>query len=164
MTKPLVWNQEVEEKLKKRFFDHSGKIDYGSHCVYVEIEDRVAAKLYFSEKNRDYSLKNQQKAFEKNVGPQVGDSFSIRFLCIVDNEKDGLDGAWRRPLFGYLTEIADSLKSTPEDEEFEKLVCNLKSIGLSDGDCNHYNLGRIGKKLVMIDFDKESHGHLAKSD
>lgn len=153
----LHWNTRTKNLLQNKFFSDE-EIKNGSGCYFFSLSKTTGAKLFYSKRNRDFAHKHQGIAYEKHVGPKVGDMFEIKFFHSISDGKWIWGNPKRRIIYGYLTQIAEPAGKVKRKEENElcDIVYGIKSLQL--GDICLRNLGRIKGELVLIDFDLASHG------
>lgn len=157
----LKWDEIKLRKIKSAFFSGKDRIESGASCVFIQLSKKVGAKIYFSRKNRDLSFKNQNKAYKKGIAPKVGEKFSLgKILCIsaADDFYDSLGEVDYYSAYGYLTEIAESLKREPsyKSKNMKEIFRIFQELGFYPDDIRKDNLGRINGKLVVIDFDDKT--------
>lgn len=158
----LQWNNSTKALLLGQLMKQQG-IRYGANCVFVPISKTVGVKLYTNAENRDYSYHNQKRASKDGLGPQVGGRFRFPGFFIVpkgeieaEANAPEIDEFMLEMYYGYVTQRARAAGYIYSDE-LQKLKSSMVAKGFSDYDLLDFNLGRIGKRLVCIDFDMNSH-------
>lgn len=150
----LKWNDKNKEILKKRFFDQKDDVKVGAGCLFIPLTKKVGAKLFFDKRNRDISHKRQKKIENFNLAPKTGDCFSFHSL-VVEDISGVFGNAGKRQFYGYLTEVANVVDSLSLSEK-SNLRESLEHLDIEYRDLRPCNVGMIGKKLVLIDFDYNS--------
>lgn len=151
----LVPAREDATKLKRTIFD---KPRQGVECMYVQLTKKVGMKIYATKGRAERSRKRQLKAYA--FAPKV---LSEVQKCLMGNllsyDKEGIfrnsyDNHSKYGFF-FLTQVAEThVRHT--DKELDQLANNMRRIKLGYEDLHYNNIGRIGKKLVVIDFGDES--------
>lgn len=121
--------------------------DAGRNCIFVSVSDKVGVKLYKTKIQRDICFKNQMKAAEHGLGPEVyGKIKKFVYKGIV--------------LYGYITEVVEIIDTDyyfSNKEKVQNLKYDIQWIGLYSGDFFEKNIGIKDGKLICIDFDDDKY-------
>lgn len=142
------------QKIIKEKIDSSLR---GTECFFIKVSDKIGAKIFFhySEDEVKRIYKEHEYAAQHNLAPDIYDFISVEHLGKI--------------LYGYLTEIVkvfpgkqtsegimDGRKATKQEEdELDKLICELDSININPGvteDLHFCNIGWKNRKMICIDF------------
>jgi hypothetical protein len=134
----------------------------GCTCVFVPITDKIGAKLYTQEYDRDNCYGKQNQAKEFDLGPETYGLFEF----VLDHElvhEEAYDNIPEgQTVYGYLTEIVEVARDKYDFYEFrgkfpmgrDNLVRDLKDkCNISWLDTHMGNIGIKDGKLMCIDFD-----------
>lgn len=115
--------------------------DSGAECSFYRKNTRskTGYKVYGSYEDAVAARKRQLKAYRHGLGPKVGS------LIIA------VDGAEKNLGYGYMTQVAKKI-SNLSDKQHQIFCDKISQLGFSTGDMAYCNMGRLGKKLVCIDF------------
>jgi hypothetical protein len=122
----------------------------GICCVFVPITDKIGAKTYKNEEDRDGCYDRQNQAAAVDLGPETYGKFEM----VAESEYSSFSRSHKigDKLYGYLTEIVETNSSYCRVEA-EKLVRELRDkINFDFYDIGYNNVGRKNGKLVCIDF------------
>jgi len=128
---------------------------FGVECMYIQLTNTKGIKVYGTLRDARYAHKNQSLASIYQLAPKV---YSRVQKCNFNFHKVDNYGAFRHNqkfAYFYITKVAIT-PSGPTSKEREDLIDNLAGLNIMASDLHCGNLGRIGKKLVAIDFGKES--------
>jgi hypothetical protein len=130
-------NLETRRKIKALVED--GKDDgSGGSCEFY-IVDNLGVKLFYEKFARDYSVKLQKKAHQAKLAPKVYGKINIS------------------DMYGYVTELANlEIRKNWGDEKADILFKKLRRVGILHEDLHDDNIGKIGNRIVCIDFCPES--------
>lgn len=124
----------------------------GSGCTakFYVIQD-IGHKVFRSERERDYSYKQQKIASFMGMGPKCHSRFMIP--C---THTPGL--VW----YGFISEVAPELMNHPSRsllaDEVNKFTDKFRDV-FSFNDCHWGNLGVLNGKVVCIDFGHPDYNH-----
>lgn len=125
-------------------------VSEGGTFRFVKIAKHYGAKFTYYELLRDYAYDHQKLASEHRLAPPVFDKFSFKY------DDDNGDGPEFNQYYGYITAYARSPMDFPSERAYKKLEKELEEIGIYHSDLNESNVGYYKRKLVCIDFDRES--------
>jgi hypothetical protein len=114
---------------------------FGCECSFYRIDNKVGIKLYRSRKRAELTRKNQIAYWKINMAPKI---MSVIFR---------VTGKGALPCWGYLTEVAVVNNTITYQEGFKfwgKINMNENLPRFIDR--HNGNLGKIGRKIVAIDF------------
>ncbi|MHC4224771.1 MAG: hypothetical protein ACYSUN_12330 [Planctomycetota bacterium] len=140
-----------------------GLLDSGAEAVFIPISKKVGLKGFETKSEAERSLERQEQAFAVGVAPKV---LSPVLELIMPVGKTVLAGHYskramrrtvyqkkHRRVFGYKTQIATNIgERVFRTPEFRNLQKALRKLGFCSCDLHYQNMGRVGKKLVCIDF------------
>lgn len=113
--------------------------EYGAACIYyIRLTYKYSLKLYDRPYLRDRIYDRQVVAYNKGFGPKV--------LVKINKGR----------YFGYITEhaIEPDDNNSPTDKEMESLYKKINRMKWDTFDVGkNYNIGKIGNRWVLIDFD-----------
>lgn len=154
----LTFQSKLTE-IRKATSEKEDDYKNGCECHFIALNEKIGVKLYCSESERDFAYNNQKLAAMHQIGPEVGKRFS---LPTPDEH-----GNYRSYRFGYVTQVAvvatDRVGFFPSwapkmEKAVKRLNKKMESLGMESSDNNSRNLGFIGKRLVCLDFGRESRG------
>jgi len=128
---------------------------FGIECMFIKMSRTKGIKVYETKKEALFARKLQMKAARNKLAPQV---LSTIYKCHFDFHCDDKWGAFyhnQKYAYFFVTEVVEILKkiSYPVAECLQKKLWNL---GIHTYDVHPKNVGRIGERLVMVDFGRES--------
>ena len=130
----------------------------GVECMFVQLTKNVGIKIYRGRMEAENSSKRQTKAHKIGVAPKV---MSRVKRCYVGNllewDCDNIFDSDDPYCYCYMTQVA-KCPTRYRGEELDQLVRKMGKSKFSTWDLHNGNLGRLGKKLVAIDFGDESCG------
>ncbi len=128
----------------------------GIECMFVQLTKNVGIKIYRGRMEAESSCERQTKAHKIGVAPKV---MSRVKKCYVGNllewDCDNIFDSDDPYCYCYMTQIAKCPTRYRQEEKVE-LKKRMEKARLPTWDLHGANLGRIGKKLVAIDFGDES--------
>lgn len=135
----------------------SGQYANGISCLYIPVSKFVGVKIFPLKTERDFSVRKQRLLFSKGLTPAVGKSFTFQLNWPSKNEEEEYPEFFCHPLklYGFFTQAAKTNFSG-----IKEALVKLKEIARKKGiiweDDHKYNIGKIGRKLVIIDTDPVS--------
>ena len=155
--KSLKYNNRLETMMLNSF----KKSKQGCACIFIPITKTIGVKCYHSHNNRNSSFSLQRKASKYGLGPKVGIKFEIKLkgsiLLKCDDFSYWVDDYGYKYIYCYFTQIAKQpAKAKIKERKILRDKLDENKIGIGDFFYNTSNLGRIGKKLVVLDFDRGS--------
>lgn len=124
------------------------KVKSGSVCLFIPLDKSTGIKLYSDKSDRAYSYNRQKKAAEIKIGPEVGDKFELTVPCMATYSLNNT-----KKFYGFFTQRAQDVGRLNPTEKLEK---GMTLLGFRTYDLHRQNIGRIGKRVVCIDFGYES--------
>lgn len=142
---PTYSQAHLVEKLR------GAKSPHGVSCSYLQWTDTVGLKMFSQKVQRNHSHKGQKRAAKVKLAPQVGEMFDIE---LVTCSGFGAPGPCLQEVYCFFTETAKLGQPGCTGARVEaRLKRGLKEIGINHHDTHEGNVGKIGKKTVVIDFD-----------
>jgi hypothetical protein len=133
----------------------------GVCCIFVPITDKIGAKIYANECDRDGCYERQSEAADVGLGPDVYGLFELT----LENTIEGYDVIHKagNTIYGYLTEIVKTTADEPWTDELEANVIELReslneTIGFDFYDWGPNNCGRKNGKLILGQKDGKKFG------
>jgi len=124
---------------------------HGVSCSYLQWTDTVGLKMFSDKHQRDHSHKGQGRAAKIKLAPQVGEMFDIELVACSGH---GAPGPRLQTVYCFYTETAKLDQPGCSGTRIEaRLKRRLKEIGINHHDTHAGNVGKIGKRTVVIDFD-----------
>jgi len=132
---------------------------FGFECAFLQMTPTVGIKIFPTRFNANYSITRQRQAYEKQIAPKV---LSEIQMCFINHEifKQDTNNLFKRFTtkgtcgYFYKTQVAQT--KIEFGKEYFDAICNLKNIlkrlGMGSKDLHKNNIGRIGKRWVVIDF------------
>lgn len=158
------WTLHKKALLFEKLLNVDIELPEGISSLFVELTATIGVKLYFEKEDRDYAVQLQNKAYRYGLGPQVGSKFNFKWRNIFphdrmdrpipDEEFDPYISQIVR-VYGYVTQVA-TVSGRLSLAKRISIVNRLNSIGIDFDDKHEWNFGKIGNKIVCIDFGKES--------
>jgi hypothetical protein len=154
----------TQELIEQSVYEKINGSPSGCTCVFVQITDKIGAKLYSYEDDRDRCYKNQEKAAKYNFGPEIHGKFEF----VLDKDVDFGDSYLEigQTVYGYLTEVIEpclkkehyrwervNYLTTYYDKQRRILVEELGKIGFDFDDAHWANVGFKDGCLLCLDFD-----------
>lgn len=128
----------------------------GVSCKFFKIDDKFGIKVYTSEYTRDNAVIRQQKMHSHGYAPAVGESFNIqdKFFCyITEIAIPIVEGTEEYQGPKHYEIVSEAYKKEPFiRNEIDKLCRDMRKAGYIMNDQHLANFGRMGEKLVCIDF------------
>ena len=128
---------------------------FGIECMYIQLSNRKGIKVYGTLREARFAHRNQSLASLYQLAPKV---YTKIQKCNFNFHKHDYEGAFNHDQkFGYfyITQVAIT-PSGARRKEIDDLENNLAGLNIITSDLHFKNLGRIGKKLVAIDFGSAS--------
>jgi len=147
MFNPTFSLERFSKKLRKR------KTPHGVSCSYLQWSPKCGLKMFSEKYQRNHSHRGQERASKAKLAPRVGKKFEFEVLSC-----DDVDAPNPRfvKVYCFFTEAAKvTARGTSYRTEL-KLMAALEGIGIDHYDLHQGNVGRIGKRWVVIDFDGAS--------
>lgn len=141
------------QTMRKQILENITQAQFGCSCMFVPIERGKAAKVYRTKGERNYAAKKQRLAFKLGFGPKVYKSFDLSRGIRAGTSAYAPKGSVYR--YGYVTQIATCVHRYDGSPTLERKMHKHK---FSTYDLHGGNIGRIGRRLVCIDFDRCSVG------
>lgn len=150
---------------KKAFFRKlykSRRTPSGVSCAYVQWTKYVGLKMFTSKRSMSQSYKGQKRAAKHKLAPRVGERLTVDVIRFseVSNSLGFCDSEAPIPsklkIHCFFTETATGIGRRVSRARERDLKKRLEEIGICHGDLHQWNIGRIGKRLVYIDFDDAS--------
>ena len=138
----------------------SPKHPHGRHCTFVQIDEKIAVKVYENRKRAETAYENQDKAHKIGAGPQVYGFFKYKEYWCVITQVANMPAQWYRDFckwecdnedFGEIEDFLDWI-DTFDQKEIKELSHKLQSVGFDFCDQQPFNYGEIDGRLVCIDF------------
>ncbi len=120
---------------------------WGCVCHFFALNEKIGVKLFQRKDDRNHSWRMQSLAAEHKLGPETGDKFTIKQ---VDFHASFKVETWH----GFLTQRAKCIEY--QRRVVDRIVEKLKEIGIQYTDSYKANFGKIGNRIVVIDFGAES--------
>ncbi len=127
----------------------------GSSCLYLQLDNKMGAKLYKDKKIRNGAHKNQIRFNKIKLSPNIGEKFEIPFLSYFDCREtdDSAEIEWDF-FYGYLTQHAAKVDKKRDYKKISNFLKTMESMGYDIYDLeNDWNIGKINKRIVCIDTD-----------
>lgn len=138
--------------LKRTVFD---KPMFGMECMFIQMNQTKGIKAYDTKTDAQFARSKQMKAAKHKLGPKVLSSiYKMRF----DFHRDDLWGAFshnQKYVYFFVTEVAEILNVISHKTAYD-LQKKLWNLGILTYDLHARNVGRIGERLVAVDFGRES--------
>ena len=140
------------KRTKKRFL--SKTLNNGYEAMFLQFSALEGLKCYFTKAEATSARKKQRKAHAKRIGPKVL-SPVVKFefpSCKIEFEsrnKKMTKG------YAYKTQVAKAIRSFNQisnSRQYDALIEKAEEVDIGTGDLCTDNLGRIGTRIVMIDF------------
>lgn len=120
-------------------------VDNGSFKIFIRVNSKWGLKLCQSRIVRDYNFVIQRKASKFQYGPYAYHRFEVTLKYVT--------------YYGFVTQVADPVNEDDfwDNAEVDVLINDLKRVCGFDisWDKKPCNFGKIGGKIVVIDFDKK---------
>lgn len=147
MFTPTFSLRRFAKKLRKR------KTPHGVSCSYLQWSTKFGLKMFTDKSERNHSHRGQKRAAEVKLAPKVGKKFEFELISC-----DKFDAPEPRfiKVYCFFTETASRIGRKVSRRTEEMLDEGLEKIGIGHNDLHDYNVGRLGKRWVVIDFDGES--------
>lgn len=139
---------------------------WGSESVFIRTSKTVGFKGFESKMEAERSLERQAKAHEHNIAPKVLSEVVEIVMPVGETPlsahysrktcKVGYYKNKQRRLYGYKTQVATDIGTDTTEDEFNALYDKCKELDMCWCDLHDANIGRVGKKLVCIDFGDRS--------
>ena len=142
----MYWPKFSEARFIKKL--KTQETPSGVSCSYLQWTQKVGLKLFTSKRERDHSLRGQKLAAKHDLAPLTGEKVDLEILSC---EPDGAPHPHMRKLYGFFTQTA-KIGAISWGEE-EMLSEALSDIGVMHHDLHLNNTGKLGKRIVAIDFD-----------
>ena len=130
-------------------------ISCGCDCCYYRINSNTGLKVYFDRDDRDLSFFNQKKFHKFRLAPMTKERFSLSIgeLMGYISGYDGLNGKGNESLkvYCYITQNAEYVGKVGK-KAINKCVKAMEEKGFPYYDNHEHNFGKIGKRVVCIDF------------
>ena len=119
----------------------------GHWCIFIPL-GKVGIKMYKNKILRDGAYDNQSYAFRFGLAPCVYGKFNCNLSedfknFIVDDIGDR---------YCYLTEVIEIVQEY-KNKEIEEIQKEYKKIGMDVSELWLGNLGKLGHKTILVDFD-----------
>lgn len=133
-----------------------GETPQGVSCSYVQWTKNVGLKLFTCKYTRDHSYKGQKRAAEHKLAPKVGKKLQFKALSFGGDDYNAPNPT-PITIYGFFTETARiGGRRPPSDRAVMRLSEKLDDIGINHFDLHECNVGKIGNRVVCIDFDTAS--------
>ena len=147
MFNPTFSMKRFAQKVRKQ------KTPYGVSCSYLQWSPKFGLKMFSEKAQRNHSHKGQKRAAQVGLAPQVGEKFEFELLSCDDY--DAPNPRFTK-VYCFFTETAKCIGRGVNWTNEKRLEEGLSKIGISHYDLHENNVGRVGKRWVVIDFDKAS--------
>ena len=147
MFNPTFSMTRFSKKLRKR------KTPCGVSCSYLQWSPKFGLKMFSDKYQRNHSHRGQSRAAKAKLAPKVGKKFE--FELIVCDEYDAPDPRFVK-VYCFFTETAKSIGRGAPWKVEQRLEEGLEKIGIDHHDLHENNVGKVGKRWVVIDFDGAS--------
>ena len=130
------------------------KTPCGVSCSYLQWTDTVGLKMFTDKGQRNHSHKGQGRAAAAKLAPQVDAMFDVELVAC------GYGGAPNPrvvTIYCFFTETAKVNAPGCTGATVEaRLKAQLQEIGIRHHDTHCGNVAKLGKRVVVIDFDRQS--------
>lgn len=149
----------MSTKLVNKVLKNTRKIECGSYCMFVPLSEKRGVKFYLRQKERNDAYDMQRYANFHDLAPKAFGKFNTKNKKLISLYSDKCDRCLyeedMKCLYGYVTEIANDVGML--SYKYERILYEkLKHIGLEHLDVERYNIGKIGHRVVCIDFDNDN--------
>lgn len=139
------------ETLERTIFH---KPEFGIECMFIHMSAKKGIKVYPSKRAAKYAYARQGKAAKHGIAPQVLSPVKKCYFTFHSEDRYGTFKHNQRYAFFFFTEVA-KIRALGQNA-LEYLQKKLRDLGMHTIDLHSRNVGRIGKRPVVVDFGKES--------
>lgn len=142
----------IKSKVILLIHEQKNEIQFGSSCLFIKLDNEVGFKLYENRLTRNIAFTNQIKLYKLKMAPVAIQRFQIS-LSDINNIHRTIK---RKTYYGYVTQCAKKITRKDFDSVL-KFLQRMEEIGYETWDLeNHWNLGKINKRIVCIDTDAKT--------
>lgn len=120
------------------------RIKAGVSCRFMRITKTIGIKTYYSKRDRDTAWRRQCKAEALGVAPKTGERIDLE-------DYEHPHPMSRLEKYAFLTQVAQPLRSL-SCRDYDILEKAFRKLRLGTADLCEPNCGKIGKRVVCIDF------------
>jgi hypothetical protein len=146
-------SKDQSSRLKRTIFE---PVRFGDECAFLQLTPRVGIKIFPTRFSAHYAMLRQIKAYTKRIAPRVLSDIQI---CPITSEifRQDKNLLFQHGTCGYFyrTQVA-RIRYLAYYKRYVNIVHkmrkSLNELGMYSEDLHEDNIGKIGKRWVIIDF------------